>query len=326
MAFVYDGSKLPSRRYENAYVYQNALFSTLSGRQTELYTQLSWTRRNEGDKSYFRIFVPEGNYLAYGNLLWNEKKTGRMSFNGTQSFGYCRWMSPAAFLIRSREEQAQSTASESLQEIQEAQRKEKAKEKEKAKADADADAEEVPVAETVSVIEQERTELEEAAAAYDKDVLASLKSESYADVRTVVFRSDNPAPFKDYQFYGLNLDSLQEAVDMIRETAVPDESLTIENGYVTCSLTGRPGQSLCLLVPWSKGWQAFRNGEPVQPDTVAGTMTTIPLVNGVNEIELTYHIPFLKEGMYVSAAACGVLLIDILYRLFSRKKSANRRS
>ena len=326
MAFVYDGSKLPTMEYNTTFAYQNALFSTLAGKDITLYTPLSWTRENKENMTYFSVYIPKGNYLAYGNLLWNEKKTGRMSVNGTQSFGYCRWMSPAAFLIRSREEQAQSTASESLQEIQEAQRKEKAKEKEKAKADADADAEEVPVTETVSVIEQERTELEEAAAAYDKDVLASLKSESYADVRTVVFRSDNPAPFKDYQFYGLNLDSLQEAVDTIRETAVPDESLTIENGYVTCSLTGRPGQSLCLLVPWSKGWKALRNGEIVQPDTVAGTMITIPLVNGQNTIELTYQPPFVREGMYISAGALAVLLIDILCRLIAnRKKRKNRR-
>ena len=94
----------------------------------------------------------------------------------------------------------------------------------------------------------------------------------------------------------------------------------MENGHVACTLEGKPGQSVCLLVPWSKGWQALRNGEPVQPDTVAGTMITIPLVDGRNEIELTYQIPFLREGMYVSAAALGILLIDILIRLLSRRK------
>ena len=117
MAFVYDGAKLPTRHYENTFVYQNALFSTLTGRKTELYTPLSWTRYNEGDKSYYSIFVPEGNYLAYGNLLWSSKKTGMMSINGAKPYGYCRWMSPAAFLIRSREEQAQSEEEESLQAV-----------------------------------------------------------------------------------------------------------------------------------------------------------------------------------------------------------------
>ena len=43
-------------------------------------------------------------------------------------------------------------------------------------------------------------------------------------------------------------------------------------------------------------------------------MITIPLENGENRIELKYHIPYLQEGMYISAAAFAVLLIDCLRR------------
>jgi uncharacterized membrane protein YfhO len=73
-------------------------------------------------------------------------------------------------------------------------------------------------------------------------------------------------------------------------------------------------------VPWSKGWKALRNKEIVQPDTVAGTMITIPLVDGSNEIELTYEIPYLREGLYISAAALAVMLIDALCRWVSTRK------
>ena len=79
-------------------------------------------------------------------------------------------------------------------------------------------------------------------------------------------------------------------------------------------------------MPWSKGWKALRNNEVIQPDTVAGTMITIPLVDGANKIELTYEIPFLREGMYISAAALAVMLIDALCRWIStRKKKKNER-
>jgi hypothetical protein len=104
-------------RYDNAYVYQNELYTTLSGRDTEIFKPLTWTRYNEGNKSFFRVFVPEGNWLAYGNLLWPEKFDGLMSINGTEPFGYACWTSPASFLIRSRQEQAQSGADSSLQEV-----------------------------------------------------------------------------------------------------------------------------------------------------------------------------------------------------------------
>lgn len=328
MAFTYDGSKLPTMRYDRTFVYQNALFSTLCGKETELYTPLSWTRENKENLTYFNVYVPEGKYLVYGNLLWPEKMTGLMSINGAEPFGYCRWMSPAAFMIRSRAEQAKSTASQSLQAIAAAEaEKEAAKEAEKAETAAvpseeggsengSAAAEAAPEID----VKLQKEELQKTASAYDKETLAGLKAGSYADVRTVVFRSEKDIDFSDYQFYGLNLDALQEAVGLIREGEVPQENLKMENGHVTCSLEGRPGQSLCLLVPWTKGWQATRNGEPVQPDTIAGTMITVPLVNGSNEIELTYQIPYVREGMYISAAAFGVLLIDILCRFVSGRK------
>jgi uncharacterized membrane protein YfhO len=94
----------------------------------------------------------------------------------------------------------------------------------------------------------------------------------------------------------------------------------IENGHVTCSVEGRPGQSVCLLVPYNKGWKTTRNGEIVNPEVVAGTMITVPLVDGRNEIELKYEVPYLREGMYISAAVFGVFLIDCLCRLIAGRK------
>ena len=308
MAFTYDGSKLPTMRYDKTFVYQNTLFSILCGTETELYTPLSWTCEKKDNLTYFNVYVPDGNYVAYGNLPWPEKMSGLMSINGAEPFGYCRWTSPAVFMIRSRQEQEKSTASESLQAIARRAKESSVEEGQSPHAGQESD------------VQVKKAELQKAAADYDQEVLSSLKTDSYADVRTVVFRSEKDVSFRDYQFYGLNLDALQEAVDTIRKGQVAEEDLTIENGHVTCSLQGKPGQSLCLLVPWSKGWQALRNGEPVHPDTVAGTMITIPLVDGTNEIELTYQVPFLREGMYISAAAFGVLLIDILYRLLAGRK------
>ena len=53
---------------------------------------------------------------------------------------------------------------------------------------------------------------------------------------------------------------------------------------------------------------------------VAGTMITIPLVDGDNRIELNYTIPFVREGMVISAAALIVLLIDIVCRWISARR------
>ena len=322
MAFVYDGSKLPTMRYDSTFVYQNELFSTLSGRKTVLYTPLTWTKHDEGNKSYYTVYIPkkeEGSQygvLAYGNLLWPYKSSGLMSVNGTEPAGYCRWMSPAAFLIRSRQEQARSGKEESLQTAFQARKKAEA---EAAKKPGDPPAEE-------SELSLQKKELAEAAAAFDAQTLADFTkdntgNESFDDVRTMVFRSDENLAFTDAQFYALDLNALRDVTDLIRAGEVKD--VKIENGHVTAKVDGVSGRSLCLLVPASKGWSATRNGEPVLTDTVAGAMITVPLVNGENRIELTYHVPYLREGMYVSAAALVVMLVDALRRWIVARR--NRR-
>ena len=440
MAFVYDGSKLPKRRYENTFEYQNALFTVLSGRKTELYRPLEWTRENKENKSYFRVYIPEGDYVAYGNLLWPEKMDGLLSINGDVPFGYCRWTSPAAFMIKSRSEQEQSEKGNSLQSVAAAEKaaqaeREAAERALNGKAGTDfysaagegggtgadgginagaADTPESPeekgpraflnrlaekilissvpeedgaaaadeiaenagettaadaaefaagnIAENtaenngvngientegddpdnaagfaakddgtengqaagqgqeqeLSLTQQQILDLQTAASSFDREAAAAVPDSGYADIRTVVFRTEKGLTFKDYQFYALNLKELGEAAERIRSGEV--SGLKMENGHITCSLEGRRGSSLCLLVPWTDGWEAWRNGEPVQPDNVAGTMITIPLENGGNQIELTYHIPYLKEGLYVSIAAFAVLLIDCLRRTLRRRK------
>ena len=183
--------------------------------------------------------------------------------------------------------------------------------------------EEVPEVDQVQI---RKDELVKAAAAFDRKTLAEAKKDKKfsGDVRTIVFSTEKGLTFKDYQFYGLNLDVLAEASERIRAGEVKD--IKIKNGRITCSVQGTQGRSICLLVPWSKGWKALRNNEVIQPDTVAGTMITIPLVDGANKIELTYEIPFLREGMYISAAALAVMLIDALCRWIStRKKKKNER-
>lgn len=307
MAFVYDGEHLPTMRYDNAYVYQNELYTTLSGRDTEIFKPLTWTRYNEGNKSFFRVFVPEGNWLAYGNLLWPEKFDGLMSINGTEPFGYACWTSPASFLIRSRQEQAQSGADSSLQEVWK-------REKEAEKATAAEKAAEPEKSE----LELRKENLLQAAQAFDTQAQGLVEGSGFADVRTVVFQTQKGLTFRDYQFFGLDLDALREVSERIRSTEVTN--LKMKNGRIACRVNGRRGQSICLLVPWSRGWQVLRNGEAVQPDMVAGTMITIPLVDGQNTIIMNYKIPFVREGMVISASALIVLLIDIVCRWISARR------
>lgn len=124
---------------------------------------------------------------------------------------------------------------------------------------------------------------------------------------SVFFKSDQGFDIADEQFYVLNLDVLQKASEKIREKQV--QKLSIENGHVTCTVTAKEGENLFLSVPFSGGWTIKRNGTVVTAETLGMAMNSIPLVDGENVIEMTYHIPHLRKAVILSVFGIAILII-----------------
>lgn len=143
------------------------------------------------------------------------------------------------------------------------------------------------------------------------------------ETEVAVFYKDNQGlvNIADEQFYALNLDALAAASAKIRANEV--QAVTIENGHVTCTVNAKTGENLFLSVPVSDGWTIKRNGEEislVQPFATA--MTSIPLVEGENVIEMTYHIPALTMGVLVTIFGIAMLMfITWMERKKNKKKS-----
>lgn len=139
---------------------------------------------------------------------------------------------------------------------------------------------------------------------------------------TVTLNTENP-DLKDEQFYALDLEKLRYVSTVLSQKKVDD--FTMKNGFVSCSVEGEGGTSLFLSVPYHKGWTVLLNGEKIEPELFGGCLITIPLEAGINDIEMIYHVPLLREGAAVSILAICILIGLKIYggrrKYFSRSRS-----
>lgn len=120
-------------------------------------------------------------------------------------------------------------------------------------------------------------------------------------------------------FYLLNLDVLEQVSAEIKTRAA--EIKRFENGHISCSVPDAAAdQLLYLSVPYDEGWSITNNGKKIRPGGFAGTMISIPLHEGKNDIVMEYTIPGLKKGILMSVA--GIILLALSYLL--REKAEKR--
>ena len=112
------------------------------------------------------------------------------------------------------------------------------------------------------------------------------------------------------QFYALNLDVLAEVTQKISSRQV--ETLEIENGYAYVTVNAVEGEKLYVSIPYDRGWKITLNGEKITPELFGDCMYVVPLTDGVNEVEMTYSVPFLGAGIVVSIVAVAMLVLIMI--------------
>lgn len=73
-------------------------------------------------------------------------------------------------------------------------------------------------------------------------------------------------------------------------------------------------------VPYSEGWTAEVNGEPVDVEKVSYGFMAVPAYEGKNVITFHYSTPYFKEGLIISITALILLIAYIIICHFSDKK------
>lgn len=240
MAFYAAAKELPEDLL-NPFEYQNALYSSLLGREIKLFLSLAVQKTAEDQSRRYQLALPEGNYAVYGNVqAFNSSGIPILDLNGKQEIEYSCWLAPLVFYIPTERD--------------------------------------------------------------DQEAYVTLTGDVAVDE-------------KNEQFYVLDLDLLGEVTQELRDRSGMVDA-DIRNGHIFIRAAGDSGDRektssrLLLTVPYDSGWSVVCNGEAVEPELWANMFYSFPLASDETVIEMTYHVPFLKEGLLLSAA--GLLILCIL--------------
>lgn len=98
--------------------------------------------------------------------------------------------------------------------------------------------------------------------------------------------------------------------DKAKANAPTDLEIEVD-GRLSCTIEGHTGEGLFTSVPYVKGWSVYRNGEKVKPAKVEDCLMVVPLVDGVNEITMEYHIPYFGIEIMISVLSAVCLVLEI---------------
>jgi phosphotransferase system glucose/maltose/N-acetylglucosamine-specific IIC component len=120
-----------------------------------------------------------------------------------------------------------------------------------------------------------------------------------------------------YGVSGLKRDVLKNAVE------------NAESGFMNAkgneafgTVTAKEGEYLFVSIPYDEGFTVKINGEKVEAEKVYGDFYSIPLKNGVNNIEMVFVPKGFVLGLIITILG---LAICILLAIFSKKDKSNVR-
>ena len=97
-------------------------------------------------------------------------------------------------------------------------------------------------------------------------------------------------------------------------------SFTYDSKGFTSEITLEKPQLVFYSVPYSEGWTAEVNGQPVDIEKVSYGFMAVKADQGENKIVFRYETPGLKIGIVVSAAGIAMLIVYVLTCKVSKKK------
>ena len=109
--------------------------------------------------------------------------------------------------------------------------------------------------------------------------------------------------------------ALQRAQAVLQEVEVSDN-------HLTGKLTSETDTILCFSVPYSQGWQAMVDGQPVKSFRANGAFIGLEVPAGTHDVELYYITPGLKQGILLSGM--GVISLTVLLIVYRKRKNGGR--
>lgn len=117
-------------------------------------------------------------------------------------------------------------------------------------------------------------------------------------------------------FYGVDLDALKSLTDEVLANSTGATSYNIQNTHVSIHTSSDEMQKLMTSLPYDNGWDITIDGVKAEPDLFQNCLMCFDLSAGEHDIEMTYKVPGLSAGIFISFAGLGLVF---LYAVANRK-------
>lgn len=129
---------------------------------------------------------------------------------------------------------------------------------------------------------------------------------------TIFFPQNNQVSFDTPQFYGLDLNAYQLAMDQIHQQEIRS---TVKGNQVTTTYTAQNDQSILLTIPYDKGWTASLNGKKIPIKRLQKGFMKVDVPKGKGKLTLT----FIPQGFYIGLSCFFIgITLFIAYEYFLR--------
>ena len=137
---------------------------------------------------------------------------------------------------------------------------------------------------------------------------------------TITFPSRGIYTFKSLDVYGIPVKGFEKKIKSLGKNTLKDIRLGTDS--VRGKITLSSDKLLCLATPFSTGWKAYIDGHEAEVHCVNERYPGIVVPKGTHKIRFRYHMPFKKEGFFVTlfGVACFILLLIFDYK----KKKAGK--
>jgi uncharacterized membrane protein YfhO len=133
---------------------------------------------------------------------------------------------------------------------------------------------------------------------------------------TISFQKAGTYTFSDFRIVCQPVKDFSEMTAACKQNGLSD--VTFEGNSMTGTITNEESQMLCITIPYCEGWTAYVDGEETNLYQINTLYSGIYLTPGNHTVQMTYHTPFLCEGVWISL--CSLLIFTGIMRQYNTKK------
>ena len=127
----------------------------------------------------------------------------------------------------------------------------------------------------------------------------------------VCFSTEGTYTLQDIRVYKRNIDDIVNNIQSLNHQV---EQISFPTNEVKCKLTNSHEEYLFIAIPFSEGWKAYDNGNPIDIHKADVGFMALKLQSGEHDIHLIYRTPGIGIGLGLSLSSIIWFIIILLLR------------